>query len=223
MERRVGLTIKLRAHFTNIYAPFCPDCGLATESRKALQTHLAMTHGKRLVHYKLRPGAVRPHYVSRPLNIEGQELNGELLDEYLSDMKRIWRLSEVGHTDLIFIERIERKSPKEKALYSICLAIVARGVEEAITTAAKRMRRVTEYVRQHSDLVQRIQRQRRYSRLKTAEAKARLLALGLANPTVSLTYAERADANRREFTRDDRAIHYAGTKTKHHRINRRGD
>src|SRR5215813_3444452 len=101
MERRVGLTIKRRSHFTNIYAPFCPDCGRATESRKALQTHLAMTHGKRLVHYKLRPGAVAPHYVSRPLNIEGQELNGELLDEYLPDMKRIWRLSEVGHTDLI--------------------------------------------------------------------------------------------------------------------------
>jgi hypothetical protein len=141
-----------------------------------------MTHGKRLVHYKLRPGVVAPHYVSRPLNIEGQELNGELLDEYLSDMRRIWRLSEVGHTDLIFIERIARKSPKEKVLYSICLAIIARSLEEAIATAPERMRRVREYVRQHSDLVRRIQQQQRYARLKTPEAKARLLSLGLANP-----------------------------------------
>jgi len=147
--------------------------------------------------------------VSRPLNIEGQELNGELLDEYLSDMKRIWRLSEVGHTDLIFIERIERKSPKEGALYSICLAIVTRGIEEATTTAPKRMRRVAEYVRQHSDLVGRIQQQRRYLRLKTPEAKAKLLSLGLANPAMSLTYAERATAKARDFRKDQRANCYA--------------
>ena len=214
MERRVGLTIKRRSHFTNIYGPFCPECGQAIESRKALQTHLAMTHGKRLVHYKLRPGAVGPHYVSRPLNIEGQELNRGLLDEYLSDMKLIWRLSEVGHTDLIFVERIERKSPKDKALYSICLAIITRGLEEAIATAPARMRRVTEYVRQHSDLVGRIQQQQRYLRLKTPGAKAKLLSLGLANPTISLTYAERAKANSREFRKKDRIMHYVGPKAK---------
>ena len=168
-----------------------------------------MTHGKHLVHYKLRPRAAGPRYVSRPLNIEGQELSRELVDEYLSDMKRIWRLSEVGHTDLIFIERVERKSPKEEALYSICLAIVTRGIEEATTTAPKRMHRVAEYVRQHSDLVRRIQEQRRYSRLKTAEARARLLALGLANPAISLTYAERSKAKARDFKKDQRANRYA--------------
>jgi hypothetical protein len=183
------------------------------ESRKALQTHLAMAHRKRLVHYKLRPGAVGPHYVSRPLNIEGQELKGGLLDEYLPDMKRIWRLSEVGHTDLIFIERIERKSPKEKALYSICLAIITRGLEEAIATAPKRTRRVTEYVRQHSDLARRIQQQRRYVRLKTPEAKAKLLSLGLANPTISLTYAERSKAKARDFKKDQRVHRYAKSRS----------
>jgi hypothetical protein len=77
------------------------------------------------------------------------------------------------------------------------------------------MRRVTEYVRQNADRVQRIQEQRRYSRLKTVEAKAKLLARGLANPTVCLTYAERAEAKRREFTRDDRITHYARSKKKH--------
>ncbi len=101
MERRLGLTIRRRAHFTNIYAPFCPDCGQAAESRKALQTHLAMAHGKRLAHYKLRESAPGPRYVSRPLNIETLELKGKLLDEYVSDMKRIWRLSGVGHSDLV--------------------------------------------------------------------------------------------------------------------------
>ena len=75
-------------------------------------------------------------------------------------------------------------------------------------------------MRQHADRVQRIQEQRRYSRLKTVEAKARLLALGLANPAVSLTYAERAEATCREFTRDDRVIRYAGTKTMQQRFNR---
>jgi hypothetical protein len=173
-----------------------------------------MAHGKRLAHYKLQGGPAALRYVSRPLNIESLDLKGSLLDEYLSDMKRIWRLSAVGHSDLILVERITRKPPKEKALYPICRMIVLCGLEEAITTAAKRMRRVTEYVRQNADRVQRIQVQRRYSRLKTAEAKARLLALGLANLTVSLTYAERAEANCREFTRDDRVTHYARSKRK---------
>ena len=68
---------------------------------------------------------------------------------------------------------------------------------------------------QNADRVRQIQKQRRYSRLKTVEAKARLLALGLANPAKSLTYAERTEANRREFTRDDRANRYAGSKKKH--------
>jgi hypothetical protein len=171
-----------------------------------------MAHGKRLAHYKRGGGPAGLGYVSRPLNIESLDLKGKLLDKYLSDMKRIWRLSGTGHSDLVLVERITRKPPKEKALYPICLAIVTRGLEGAITTAAKRMRRVTEYVRQHADRVQRIQEQRRYSRLKTAEAKARLLALGLANPGVSLTYAERAEADCREFSRDDRVIRYARPK-----------
>ena len=71
------------------------------------------------------------------------------------------------------------------------------------------MRRVTEYVRQNADRVQRIQEQRRYSRLKTVAAKAKLLARGLANPTVCLTYAERAEAKSRDFKSDQRAIRYA--------------
>ena len=123
-------------------------------------------------------------------------------------MKRIWRLSGVGHSDLVLVERITRKPPKEKALYPICLAIVARGLEEAITTAPKRMRRVTEYVNRNADRVRQIQKQRRYARLKTVEARARLLALGLANPTLSITYAERAGANSREFRKKDRVIRY---------------
>ena len=57
-------------------------------------------------------------------------LKRKVLDQHHSGMKRIWRLSEVGHTDLILVERITRKAPKVKALYSICLAIVARGLEE---------------------------------------------------------------------------------------------
>jgi len=209
MERKVELTIKRRRHFTNIYAPFCPDCGQSVESRKALQTHLAMAHGKRLSHYKLREGAAGLRYGSRPLNIESLDLKGELRDEYLSGLKRIWRLSKVGHTDLILVERIMRKPPKEEALYPICLTIATCGLEEAITTATKRMRRVSEYVRQHSDLVARIQQQQRYLRLKTPEAKARLLSLGLANPAMSLTYAERATAKARDFKKDQRAISWA--------------
>jgi hypothetical protein len=73
----------------------------------------------------------------------------------------------------------------------------------------KRKRRVAEYVRQHSDLVTTIQQQKRYVRLKTPEAKARLLWLGLANPSISLTYAERSKANARKFKKNQRAIHYA--------------
>src|SRR5262249_6296748 len=159
-----------RKHFTNIYAPFCPDCGQVAESRKALQTHLAMAHGKRLVHYKRKTGAAASSgYGGPPPNIENQNLRGKQRNEYLKGMKRIWRLSGVGHTDLILVERITRKATKERALYPICIAIVTRGIEEASTTTPKRIRRVTEYVRQNADLVQRIQEQRRYSRLKTVE------------------------------------------------------
>jgi len=182
-----------------------------------------MAHGKRHAHYKLREGKAGSAYVSRPLNFESLDLNGKSRDEYLSDMARIWRLSGVGHSDLILIERIRQKPPKGEALYAICLVIVLHGLEEAIATTVKGMGRVAEYVRQHSDLVRRIQQQRRYSRLKTVEARARLLALGLANPAICLTYAERAKANRREFSRDDRLIHHTVTKTKHHRFNRCGD
>ncbi len=39
--------------------------------------------------------------LSRPLNIESLDLKGKLPKEYLSDMKRIWRLSGVGHSDLV--------------------------------------------------------------------------------------------------------------------------
>ena len=215
MQQRLGLTIKRRAHFTNIYGPFCPDCGQSVESRKALQTHLAMAHGKRLVHYKRRQGAAGPQYVSRPINIDSLGLEGKVLEQYLPDMKRIWRLSRVGHTDLILVERIKRKAPKVKALYSICLTIIARGLEEAIATAPKRMRRVAEHVRRHADLVRKIQEQQRYARLKLDESKARLLCLGLANPSVCLTYAERAEASSREFRKKDRIIHYARPKAKY--------
>ena len=121
----------------------------------------------------------------------------------------------VGHSDLVLLERITRKPPKEKALYPICVAIVTLGLEVAIRATPKRMRRVTEYVRQNALRIRRIQEQRRYSRLMTVEAKARLLAVRLANPKASLTYTERAEASRREFTRDDRAIHYGGPKKKH--------
>ena len=68
------------------------------------------------------------------------------------------------------------------------------------------MRRVTEYVRQHSDLVRGIRQQHRYVRLKTPEAKAKLLSLGLANPTISLTYAERSKAKARDFKKDQRVL-----------------
>jgi hypothetical protein len=209
VERRPGLTIKRRAHFTNIYGPFCPDCGHAAESKKALQTHLAMAHGKRLTHYKRQAKPAVPGNLSRPLNIESLNLKGKLPKEYLSDMKRIWRLSGVGHSDLVLVERITRKPPKEDALYPMCVAIVKSGLLEAITTTPKRKRRVAEYVRQHSDLVTTIQQQQRYVRLKTPEAKARLLSLGLANPTKSLTYAERSKAKVRHFRKDQRALRYA--------------
>jgi len=114
---------------------------------------------------------------------------------------------------LIFIERIERKSPKAKALYSICLAIITRGLEEAIARPPEGMRRITEYVRQHSDLVRRIQQQQRYVRLKPPEAKAKLLSLGLANPTISLTYAERSKAKARDFKKDQRVHRYAKSRS----------
>jgi hypothetical protein len=94
-------------------------------------------------------------------------------------------------------------------LAPICVAIVTSGLVEAITTAPKRMRRLTEYVRQHSDLVSGIQQQQRYVRLRTREAKAKLLSLGLANPTISLTYAERSKAKARDFKKDQRALRYA--------------
>lgn len=137
-------------------------------------------------------------------------LHIKLPKEYLSDTKRIWRLSGVGHSDLVLVERITRKPPKEKALYPICVAIVTSGLVEAITIAPKRMRRVTEYVRQHSDLVRGIQQQQRYVRLKTpeAKAKAKLLSLGLANPTISLTNAERSKAKARDFKKDQRVLRY---------------
>jgi len=79
-----------------------------------------------------------------------------------------------------------------------------------MATAAKSERRVTEYVRNYADLVRRIQQQRRYARLKTPEAKAKLLCLGLAHPFICLTYAERAKAKRRDFKKRERATHYAG-------------
>ena len=209
MERRLGLTTKRRSHSTNIYAPFCPDCGQVIENRKALQTHFAMAHGKRPVHYKRRAGPAGSRDVSRPLNIESCDLKEKTLGEYLSDMKRIWRLSGVGRSDLVLVERVARKAQKEKALYSICFVIVQCGFDKAMATAAKRDRRVTEYVRHYADVVRRIQEQRRYARLKTSEAKAKLLCLGLANPFVCLTYAERAKAKRRDFKKRERAIYYA--------------
>jgi hypothetical protein len=168
-----------------------------------------MAHGKRLTHYKRKEKSAVRGKLSRPLNIESLDLKGKLPKKYLSDMKRIWRLSGVGHSDLVLVERITRKPPKEKALYPICVAIVTSGLVEAITTTPKRKRRVAEYVRQHSDLVTTIQQQKRYVRLKTPEAKARLLWLGLANPTISLTYAERSKAKSRDFRKDQRAIRYA--------------
>lgn len=70
------------------------------------------------------------------------------------------------------------------------------------------MGRVRDYVSQHVDLVQHIQRQHRFTRLKTPIAKARLLAIGLARPEVCLTYAERTKASPREFRKKDRATRY---------------
>jgi hypothetical protein len=58
-------------------------------------------------------------------------------------------------------------------------------------------------------LVREIQQQQRYVRLKTREAKATLLSLGLANPTISLTYAERSKAKARDIKKDQRALRYA--------------
>ena len=120
VQQRLGLTIKRRAHFTNIYAPFCPDCGQAAESKKALQTHLAMAHGKRLAHYKRKENSAVLGNLSRPLNIESLDLKGKLPKEYLSDMKRIWRLSGVGHSDLVLVERITRKSEGGCAVPHVC-------------------------------------------------------------------------------------------------------
>src|SRR5260370_9249727 len=208
MERRAGLMIKRRSHFTNTYAPFCPDCGQSVESRKALQTHLAMAHGKRLVPYKRRESAAGPQYVSRPINIESLGLEGKVLDQYLPDMKRIWRLSKVGNTNLILVERIKRKAPKVKALYSICLVIVTRGLEEATATAPKRMRRVAEHVRQHADLVLKIQEQKRYARLKLLESKAKLLCLGMEHPAFGLTNPAHANAKHRDFPKSHRTLVY---------------
>jgi hypothetical protein len=168
-----------------------------------------MAHGKRLAHYKRKEKSAVRGKLSRPLNIESLDLKGKLPKKYLSDMKRIWRLSGVGHSDLVLVERITRKPPKEDALYPMCVAIVTSGLVEAITTTPKRKRRVAEYVRQHSDLVTTIQQQKRYVRLKTPEAKARLLWLALANPSISLTYAERSKANARKFKKNQRAIRYA--------------
>jgi len=207
-----GLTVKQRPHFTNIYAPFCPDCGLPFESKKALETHLAMTHAKRSVHYQLCKNQKALRGVSRPINLEYVVQKGcepEELKAWLKGMKRVWRLAKIGHTDLILVEPVRRKPPSAKRLHSICLGIVQQGLGAVLTTAPKRIQRLRDHVSQHLALVRRIQEQRRYARLRTLEARARLLAVGLANPEVSLTYAERAQASPREFRKATRAIHHS--------------
>jgi len=60
-----------------------------------------MAHSKRLTHYKRKEKSAVLGNLSRPLNIESLDLKGKLPKEYLSDMKRIWRLSGVGHSDLV--------------------------------------------------------------------------------------------------------------------------
>jgi hypothetical protein len=206
-----GLTVKQRPHFTNIYAPFCPDCGLPFESKKALETHLAMAHAKRSVHYQLRKNQKALRGVSRPINLEYLVQKGCEPDElkaWLKGMKRVRRIAKIGHTDLILVEPVRRKPPSAKRLYSMCLRVVLCGLEPTLTTAPKRMRRVRDHVSQHFNLVLRIREQRRYARLRTPEARARLLAIGLANPEASLTYAERANASPREFRKANRATWY---------------
>jgi hypothetical protein len=207
---RPGLTVKKRPHFTNIYAPFCPDCGLPFDSKKALDTHLAMAHAKRCVHYQFHKNQKALRGVSRPINLVHLVQKGCEPDEskaWLKGMKRVWRLAKIGHTDLILVEPVRRKPPSAKRLCSICLGIVQQGLEAVQTTAPKRMQRLRDYVSQHFNLVRRIQEQQRYSRLRAPNAKARLLAIGLANPEVSLTYAERAESKPREF-RGEPAIHH---------------
>lgn len=206
-----GLTIKRRPHFTNIYGPFCPDCGLPFDSKRALDTHLAMAHAKRNVHYRRRETANELSGVSRPINLEYLVQKGCEPDElkaWLKGMKRVPRLARTWHTDLILVEPVTRKPPSARRLYSICLSVVLCGLEPTLTTTPERMRRVRNHVSQHLDLVRRIREQRRYARLRTPEARARLLAIGLANPEVSLTYAERTKARPREFRKANRAFRY---------------
>ena len=206
-----GLTVKQRPHFTNIYGPFCPVCGQPFDSKRALDTHLAMAHAKRSVHYQLRKNQKALRGVSRPINLEYLVQKGCEPDElkaWLKGMKRVRRLAKIGHTDLILVEPMTRKPPSEKRIYPMCLRIVLQGLEPTLTTAPKRMTHVRDHVSQHLNLARRIQEQQRYARLKTPEARARLLAIGLANPEVSLTRAERAKASRREFRKADRATHY---------------
>jgi hypothetical protein len=205
-----GLTIKRRPHFTNIYAPFCPHCCRPIETKKALDTHLAMAHAEKNVHYQRGKVTGSSVGVNRPINVGDIARAGCSSDEkkaWLSGMRRIWRQSGIGHSDLILVEHVSRKPPKLEALFPICLEIMQRGLEHALATAPKRMQRVRDYVRQHLDLVRRIQAQRRFARLRTPQARAKLLVLGLGNPEVCLTYAERAEARRREFRKDGRATH----------------
>jgi hypothetical protein len=208
---RPGLTVKRRPHFTNIYGPFCPDCGQPLDSKRALDTHLAMAHAKRTVHYQHRKTANKLSDVNRPINVEQIIKAGCGSDDrkaWLRDMKRVPRLARTCHTDLILVEPVMRKPPSEKRIYPFCLRIVLRGLEPTLTSTPKRMRRVRDHVSQHLNLVRRIQEQRRYARLRAPEARARLLAVGLARPEVCLTYAERTKASPREFRKAVRATWY---------------
>src|SRR5713226_5108079 len=135
-----GLTIKRRPHFANIYAPCCPECGRPMEKERTLQTHLAMAHAKRKVHYQRRKTPASLHGVNRPINVEQLVQAGCGSDErkaWLQGMKRVWRRLGTGHSDLILVEHVSRKSPRAEALYQICLRIMQRGLESAMTAAPK--------------------------------------------------------------------------------------
>ncbi len=209
VTQRLGLTIKRRPHLFNVYASSCSRCGRPFTSKKAWDVHMAMAHRQRLVYYKQRRTVKPLENVTRGINpIEGlRPASAKMLTP---DMKRVWRLSGQEHADLVLVESVLRKAPSWRVLYALCLRLVRMGpTEVALPEIPKRLRHAGGYVSSHLDLVQRIQKQRRYTRLKSEESRARLLALGLAEPQVSLTYAERAASQPRKFRKEmGRATHY---------------
>jgi hypothetical protein len=174
-----------------------------------------MVHGKRWAYFERRPlEKVQPNPtrgVNFEASINAERNGGNEIDPrpFLKDLRRIRRTKGVAYADFKILEFVPRRNPTWQTLYDLCLRIVKEGNGDlALSRVPQRYQRRAEYIRSHLELVAQIERQKRYSRLKGMPARALLLAKWLAQPSLSLTAAERAVARRRSFRRENRAAHY---------------